>query len=133
MENENKELYEFRDSIEQKLLNIGFKSNREDWLLHSKGFTLGDELQRFKNEKYDYYTISGHELMVDETNRCNGTKANISFYISIMEWNHSNGHALERIKVSYKDSKKKQERLIDGIINHYIEMFGKKESTNEEN
>ncbi len=128
MEIENKELIEFRDSIERKLLDLGFKPKNEDWSLRYKGFVIGDELQRIKNEEYDFYTITGHELFLDEVNRCNGTKANISYYITIMEWHNSNGHGLERVKVSYKDSKKKQARLIDGIINHYIEMFGKKDN-----
>ena len=132
MENENKELIEFRQSIEKKLHDLGFKASRDNWNTHSNSYTLGDELQRIKNEKYDFYTITGHNLYVDEVQRSNGTKANISYYISIMEWHNSNGHGLEKIKVSYKDSKKKQERLINGIINHYIEMFGKKENQNEE-
>lgn len=127
MENENKELLEFRNYIEKKLLDLGFKAGRENWNLHYNNFTLGDELQRVKNEKYGFYHINGHDLHVDEVNRCNGTKANISYSFDIMEWKESSGHSLERVKVSYKDSKKKQERLINGIISHYIEMFGKKE------
>ena len=127
---ENKELYELREYIENKLLGLGFKPERNDWSLNSKSYHLKDELQRIKEEKYDYYYISGNNLYVTEVYRSNGTKANISYRIEIMEWNHSSGHALEVVKISYKDSKKKQERLLNEIINHYIEMVNSKENAN---
>lgn len=73
-----------------------------------------------RTAKYGLY-FSGENLIVSVVNRFNGSKENISLRIDCMCWQNSSGFAKHSVKFSYKDSKKKIDRLIDEIIKKYKE------------
>ena len=115
------EIRKFMASVKEKILAAGLKKNNE--CLFQNSFVLHDKDTWITNVPgYDFTCYNGCDLELDEVWRRNATAANVSVRISITQWDHSNGHTLKSVKISCKDSKNKQDRLINEIVNYYIEL-----------
>ena len=73
--------------------------------------------ERYGFKGYDIYGITYH---VQETYRSNGTNENKSVYISVIKWEQSTGHQIERIKISQNDGAKRFNNLLNKIVEAYI-------------
>lgn len=119
------EIREFMESVAERLVAAGLKKTRDVGC--QKSFVLHDtDTWRTPEPGYDFTWYNGCDLGLEQVWRRNATAANVSVRISINQWDHSNGHTLESVKFSYKDSKKKQDRLIKEIADHYIELVEKR-------
>ena len=118
----NEQMEVFKEYVETQLLNEGFKTAKENWNLGYKDFTLGDEAYT-KLEKNGFKSFNGNTLHVNEVRRHNGTSENISIKFEMMEWNQNSGHCIFKEKISYKDSKKKQDRIIKEVVEKYKEFL----------
>lgn len=117
------EIREFMESVANRILAAGLKKSCDD----NNSFVLHDNDTWISPKPgYNFTTFNGCDLGLSEVWRRNATAANVSVRLSITEWDQSNGHTLESVKISYKDSKKKQDRLINEIVNHYIELVEKR-------
>ena len=83
----------------------------------------GKHYNPFKKEWVEDIKIKDITLDVSETNRSNGTKANVSYYITIRKYEKNVSTPLGSVKVSYKDSSKKQLKLINEIVDQYLEAI----------
>lgn len=109
------EIREFMESVLEKMQKLEMQVRTDNGcqvnLVH-------DNTDCWNNEG-----ISGHLMTIDEVYRSNATSENISIRIRINEYRHSMGHTLESVKFSYKDSKKKQDRLIKEIVDRYKQII----------
>lgn len=67
-----------------------------------------------------FLNANGDTLDVKVVNRFNGAKENISIRVEYMTWSNHSCHAVESVKFSYKDSKKKVDRLVNQITELYL-------------
>lgn len=84
--------------------------------------TYGEERLDFKNKPYKPIYVNGLELGIRETYHSNGAAENTSYYIEITKWVNNCGFNLGRIKISSRDSLKKQVRLINEMVDKYLEL-----------
>ncbi len=112
----SKELEALKEKVKNKLIEAGFTCDDK---YGSQNYHIGNEWQRIYDEKWDYYRHDGFQLYVEEVHRSNAATENTSLRIWACEVHNSSCHGFYSVKFSYKDSVKKQDRLIEEIITAY--------------
>lgn len=112
----SKELDALKEKVKNKLIEAGFTCNDK---YGNQNYFIRNEWKKIYDEKLDYYRHEGFHLSVDEVHRSNATSENTSLRIGVYEVHNSSAHEFYRVKFSWKDSIKKQDRLIEEIITAY--------------
>lgn len=126
MENLN-ELKEFiKKAIEERGVKLASSNQYKDMFTLSGALNYenhGKRYNPYKEEWIEDIKLNDITLEVSETNRSNGTKANVSCYIAVKKHERNVATPLGSVKVSFKDSSKKQLRLINEIVDQYLETI----------
>ncbi len=116
------ELKTVKDNIIEKLTAAGIKDVTPPWCKDCNWVFKYEGLAKRTKDKYGFEGITGFDIRVDQVYRSNGTNQNTSMRVEIIEWNQSTGHGVHKVKISIRDSVKKQNRLIQEIIDAYNEI-----------
>lgn len=76
----------------------------------------------FMGKEVDYLKLSGDNIVISEVHRSNGTEANTSIYVCVMNWKDNSSSILYKEKISFKSGNASIKRQLNKVLDFYKNM-----------
>ena len=120
-----KTINEMRETVQQFLIANGFDQDNyfhdfDTYHFPNKADIVTEKyFNEFANKEIERSRYEGRCVMVQELYRSNGSEANQSIQIDIVDWHGSSGHRIFREKIYSRHGEKKTNSVLASLLETY--------------